>query len=268
MNLLNPPRLDKHAVKQSFNRYAASYNQSAALQAEVCLRLLERLDLINTNPEWVLDMGCGTGQALRTLSSKYPKAQLLSADISYQMLCQAKQQYGFFKRKYLLNADMDKIPLACDSVDLLFSNMALHWSNDLQAVFSEMKRVGRSGGYLMFTMLGVNSLTELRQSWSQIDTQSRVHQFADMHDVGDLMLSAGLSQPVMDSETITLEYDRFERLIDDIKKTGAVSAEKNRPRGLLTPRKIDRLKQAYESISFDGKCYKATIEVIYGHAWF
>ena len=71
MNLLNPPRLDKAAVKKSFNRGAAQYDKTAVLQSEVLNRLLQRLEYIKLSPELIVDLGCGTGQAVKPLLRRY-----------------------------------------------------------------------------------------------------------------------------------------------------------------------------------------------------
>ncbi len=268
MNLLNPPRLDKSAVKKSFNRCADQYDNSAVLQEEVLSRLIERLDYIKLQPELIVDLGCGTGAAIKPLRRQYKKAQIIALDMADEMLLQAKKKYSFFDRKWLINADMERLPLQDDCIDLIFSSLALQWSNDLAEGFREFKRIGRTGGLLMFTTFGVNTLKELRESWAQIDSSPRVHQFMDMHDVGDLMLTAGLSQPVMDMEEITMQYSNFKDLLSDLKSIGATNAEIGRQRGLMTASKLKRLQQAYEEIAYKDECYSATYEIVYGHAWF
>ena len=268
MNLLNPPRLDKSAVKKSFNRCAGQYDDRAVLQREVLKRLLERLQYIKIDPKLVVDLGCGTGQAIKMLRRQYSKANVLGLDLAHEMLAQSKKNFGLFDRKWLINADMEQLPLADGQVDVIFSSLAMQWSNDLGVTFKEFKRVGRPGGLLMFTTFGVNTLSELRRSWFEVDPSPRVHQFMDMHDIGDIMLSTGLSQPVLDMENITLEYARFEDLLTDLKSIGATNAEKNRSRGLLTANKLARLRAAYESFAFKNERYMATYEIVYGHAWF
>lgn len=268
MNLLNPPRLDKAAVKKSFNRCATEYDRSAVLQEEVLSRLLERLEYIKLQPETILDLGCGSGAAIKPLLKRYKKSTLVALDMADQMLAVSRKKYGLFDRKCLLNADMEQLPLKNDCIDLLFSSLALQWSNDLAQSMREFKRVGRAGGLLMFTTFGVNTLKELRESWSQVDASPRVHHFMDMHDIGDLMLSAGLSQPVMDMELLTLQYGSFKELLADLKSIGATNADNSRQRGLLTARKLSRLQKAYEQIAYEDGRYTATYEIVYGHAWF
>ena len=268
MNLLNPPRLDKSAVKKSFNRCAGQYDDSAVLQEEVLSRLLERLEYIKVEPELIVDLGCGTGSAIKPLRQRYKKSKLVALDMADEMLALSKKKFGLFDKKWLVNADMEHLPLKDACVDLMFSSLALQWSNDLEEGFKEFRRVGRPGGLLMFTTFGVNTLKELRDSWAQIDSSPHVHQFMDMHDIGDMLLSAGLSQPVMDMEEITMQFSHFRDVLSDLKSIGATNAEKGRQRGLMTAGKLKRLQQAYEQIAFDGGQYSATYEIVYGHAWF
>jgi len=268
VNLLNPPRLDKAAVKKSFNRCARHYDNCAVLQEEVLSRLVERLEYIKCDPKLIVDLGCGTGSAIKPLHRRYKKANVVALDMADEMLAMSKKKYGLFDRKWLVNADMEHLPLRDGCVDMIFSSLALQWSNDLAEGFKEFKRVGRQGGLLMFATFGVNTLHELRESWSQVDSSPRVHQFMDMHDIGDMMLAAGLSQPVMDMEEITLQYRCFNDLLSDLKSIGATNAEKGRQRGLMTAGKLKRLQQAYEQIAFNDNQYSATYEIVYGHAWF
>jgi malonyl-CoA O-methyltransferase len=267
-DLLRPPRLDKKAVRKSFNRSARNYDDSAVLQREVLSRLIERLHYIKLEPKLILDLGCGTGQGIKKLKKQYRKARIVALDLADEMLRCASSQFGLLDSRCLVNADMELLPLKDDCIDLVFSNLTLQWSNDLMRVFREFQRVGREGGLLMFTTFGVNTLKELRDSFSRIDPTPRVHQFEDMHDVGDMLLASGLSQPVMDMETITLEYELFSDLMSDLKSIGATNAENTRSRGLMTASRLKRLEQVYREEGFRNGRFQATYEVVYGHAWF
>jgi malonyl-CoA O-methyltransferase len=267
LDLLNPPRLDKHSVKKSFENAAKSFNHAAILHEEVLTRLLNRLQYIRHQPTTVIDIGCGTGRALSGLQKTYPQSKIVCLDLAYAMLGLARKQYGLLRKKRIVNSDMEKMPFAPGSFDLLFSNLALQWVNDLGATLNEFARIGQSGSLLMFSTFGPGTLNELRESWAEVDQNPHVHQFMDMHDVGDAMMAAGFSQPVVDSETIRLQYREFQQIFDDLKNTGASNADKGRSRGLLTPAKLKRLEQSYRRLGYDEEKYIASYEVVYGHAW-
>jgi malonyl-CoA O-methyltransferase len=216
----------------------------------------------------VLDLGCGTGQAIPPLRKRYRRARLIALDLAEGMLARARKRYGRFDRKWLINADFESLPLADDSIDLVFSSLSLQWSNDLAAALREFRRVGREGGLLQFTTFGVDTLRELKAAWSRVDDRPHVHEFLDLHDIGDMMLAARLREPVVDVETITLEYTDFMDLLRDLKGIGASNADAARCRGLYTPKRLRALEAAYRETGFDNGKYRARYEVVYGHAWF
>lgn len=267
MNLLNPPRLDKKTIKKSFNRSASTYNQAAVLQHEVLSRLAERLDYINLEPLTILDIGCGTGKGIKKLSKHYSKAKVIGLDLSFNMLQQCKGEFGLFKKTRLMSADMEALPIKDARVDLIFSNLAIQWVNDLELTLKEFKRIGRSGGLLMFTTFGPNTLWELNDSWQKLDNTPHVHRFIDMHDIGDILVGSGFAEPVMDSETITMQYPSFKDVLTDLKNIGANNADKQRSKGLMTPSKFKRLEGEYKKLGFKDDQYQASFEIIYGHAW-
>jgi len=93
----------------------------------------------------VLDVGCGTGGLLAAL--KRPRAKLAGADISPQMIAEAKKRLE--KTADLRVADSEKLPWKRGVFDLVVSTDSLHhWPNPLQA-FSEMRRVIKKGGHVV-----------------------------------------------------------------------------------------------------------------------
>jgi malonyl-CoA O-methyltransferase len=159
-------------------------------------------------------------------------------------------------------ADAGRLPLAHASVDFVFSNLVLQWSRP-QDVFAEAARVLPTGGLLMFSTLGPDTLKELRAAF---EGEARVHSFIDMHDLGDALVHAGFADPVMEMEVITLEYSRVDDLARDLKATGAQNALAERAHGLTTPRRWKAMTDRYEAHR-RGEALPATFEIVYGHAW-
>ena len=267
MDLLNPPRLDKKTVKKYFNRAAKSYDRDAILQEEVLNRLLQRLPYIRHLPETVVDIGCGTGKGIHGLQRIYPKARIYATDLAHEMLLLARSRYRWLAKKRLITADMEALPFRAQSFDLVFSSLALQWANDLRATLGEFARIAKPGALLMFSSFGPGTLQELARSWQALDDYPHVHRFVDMHDVGDAMLTAGFTQPVIDAETIRMEFDDFRALLDDLRNIGASNADVGRRRGLMTPAQLRRLEHSYREQGFENGKYVASYEVVYGHAW-
>jgi len=267
LDLLNPPRLDKQSVKKFFNRASKSYDNAAILQEEVRNRLLERLRYMRHQPQAVVDVGCGTGKAVRGLQKAYPRARVHAIDIAGQMLLQSRSNFRLLSKQRLITADMEQLPFAGQTFDLVFSSLALPWCNDLKATLDEFARVSRPGALLLFSSFGPGTLRELAVSWQELDSRPHVHRFVDMHDVGDAMMAAGFAQPVVDAEVIRMEYRDFRTLLDDLRNTGASNANVDRRRGLMTPAQLRRLEHGYREHGFEDGRFVASYEVVYGHAW-
>jgi len=266
---------NKRLIAQSFGLAAAHYDDVAVLQCQTGEELLERLSLVTLQPKRVLDLGVGTGRNLTLLAKRYPKAQLIAVDIATEMLQQAKQNHrkseGLIRwlptknKPIYIAGDAESLPLSDNSVDLVFANLALQWC-DPRMSFVEIQRVLRPDGLLMFTTLGPDTLTELRQAWAAVDDYSHVNLFYDMHDVGEAMMAAGLAEPVLDTDNYTLTYDNAMALMKDLKALGAHNVNMGRRRGLTGKRTIKQVSEAYEQFRHD-EFLPATYEVIYGHAW-
>jgi malonyl-CoA O-methyltransferase len=265
-------KIDKARVRASFDRAASTYDTAAVLQAEVRQRMLERLDLVRISPNLILDAGCGTGHASIALGKRFKQARVISLDIALGMLRQtARQESGIrrllgLSRQTRVCADIEQLPLASQSVELLWSNLAIQWCNDLDAAFTEAHRVLQPEGLLMFSTFGPDTLKELRQASAADPEHVHVSRFIDMHDIGDAIVRAGFSAPVLDVERFTLTYDDVLSVMRDLKAIGAHNAADGRPRGLLGKGFLQQLTENYEQFRSDGKL-PATFEVVYGHAW-
>ncbi len=259
------PLLEKRQVRLTFDRAADTYDDFAALQYEVADRLLERLDIINIDIRTVLDVGCGTGYCTRALGKHYKRAKIIGLDLAPAMVSRASQQHGRWRKGVYLAGDAESLPIASGSVDLVFSNLALQWC-DPDAVFSEFARVLRPGGTILFSTCGPDTLQELRQAWHEVNEKPHVHDFVDMHDLGDALMRAGLVEPVMDRENLLLDYADVAGVMKDLKGVGAHNVAPNRARGLSGKSTFTRFKTAYEAMANNGRI-PATYDAIYGHAW-
>jgi malonyl-CoA O-methyltransferase len=261
----------KRDARRAFERAAASYDAHAVLHREVGQRLFEHLDPIRIEPRRIVDLGCGTGPSFEAMGKRFPHAELIGLDFSTAMLGRARRRSGWFRRAFsssvarLVCADAERLPFAHGSVDFMFSNLALQWCRP-ELVFAEAARVLPTGGLLMFSTLGPDTLRELRAAFAGIDPAPHVHAFIDMHDLGDALVHAGFAEPVMEMEVLTLEYAALGDLVRDLKATGARNALAQRRRGLTTPRRWKRAVEAYEARRRDG-ALPATYEIVYGHAW-
>ena len=269
---MNEFDIDKRAVRRAFSRAALQYDAAAVMQREVCRRMLERLDYIKQKPATVLDVGSGTGWGTRQLGERYPAAQIVALDMAIGMLQAARGTSSWWGKLFsgketpYVCGDMEALPVKSQSMDMVWSNFALQWCNDLPATFVELQRVLKVDGLLMFSTFGPDTLKELRSAFQGVDGHNHLNRFADMHDIGDMLVAAGFGDPVMDMEYITLTYSDVKSVMQDLRSIGAHNATAGRATGMMGKNAWNRVLENYERMRRDGKL-PATFEVIYGHAW-
>jgi len=265
--------VDQRQVQRNFLRAAVAYDNASVLQREVGSRMLERLDYVRIEPQRVLDLGCGTGASLTALHQRYPKAQLLGADLSEAMLRAGRGQRSRLRwllpflrgnQTPLTAADAAALPFKSASIGFLWSNLMLHWLDDPLPALREMHRVLEVDGLLMFATFGPDTLKELRASFA--DGYIHTQRFADMHDLGDMLVACGFADPVMDMEVLTMTYGSLDDLFRDLRQSGASCAMQARRHGLMGRSTWQQMRAAYENLAQDGRL-PATFEVVYGHAW-
>lgn len=259
--------LDRRLVRAAFERAAPAYERHARVQAEVGERLLERLAPVRLAPRRILDAGAGTGLLARRLARSYRGARVLAVDLAEGMLREARRKAPRWRsRQGFVCADAERLPLPGACVELVLSNLMLQWFHEPAPVLAELARVLAPGGLLQFSTFGPDTLRELRESWAAADGHVHVHAFLDMHDIGDALVRAGFADVVMDAERLTFSYRQLGDLMQELRGLGARNVSAGRSPGLTGRRRLERVREAYESRRREGRL-PATFEVVYAHAW-
>jgi malonyl-CoA O-methyltransferase len=275
--------IDLPLVRRLFST-PARVAESDFLRREVSARMLERLLLVKIEPQRVLDAGCGEGADIAALQKRFVDAQIIGLDGAFNMVALAQERQlaaqsavnrlltkwlpsaGSGSAGNLACADFAQLPFAVNGLDMVWSNLALHWHPQPDRVFAEWRRVLRVEGLLMFSCFGPDTFKELRSAFEAVDAAPHTLPFVDMHDFGDMLVNAGFATPVMDMENITVTYDTPQRLLADLRAWGGNPLE-SRQRGLLGRAGYERLLKALEQArDADGKI-PLSFEVIYGHAF-
>jgi len=240
--------LNLRDVRRRFDRAATDFDTADFVHSTTREGLLARLSPMLIDARTIVDLGCATGAASRGLSRKFRRAHIISVDLSQQMLRQAQRKRSFFGRRSMLQANATALPLAGQSVDVVFANLLLPWISDPATLFTEIARVLRNEGLFVFSALGPDSLRELRQAWQSVANGVHVNRFLDMHDIGDAAVSA---------------YEKPQALFDDLTATGGRNSLLNRRRSLLGRAQFEAMTAALAGAG----ALTLDLELIYGHCW-
>jgi malonyl-CoA O-methyltransferase len=256
---LNEIPLDKKKVARSFSRAAATYDSVAQLQRDIGAQLFAQLPDGLAAQSLVLDLGSGTGFFTRQLAAKYPESQLVGLDIAEGMLHYAAQQQ---KEIAWLCSDAELLPIADNSVDLIFSSLAIQWCNNLPQLMTELARVLKPGGQLHIATLGLHTLHELKSAWQQVDNYVHVNRFQSSLDIVSAIKVAHLAVDAVQQENRVLYYERLSELTRELKALGAHNINTGKQEGLTSRSRLLAFKNAYE-LSRTAQGLPATYDVIY-----
>lgn len=253
-------------VRRRFDRAAGSFEKYDFVHAATREGLFARLEPIVIDAKTVVDLGCATGSACRPLAKRFRHAHIIALDLSANMLQEVRGKQSWFVRYSLLLANANAIPLADQCVDVVFANQLLPWIDDAATVFAEVARVLRQDGLFLFASLGPDSLAELREAWQSADAGIHVNRFPDMHDIGDAAVRAGLIDPVLDVDRLSVTYQDAGALFRDLTGCGARNSLADRNNALVGRARFDTMTAALERHRKDGTI-ELDLELIYGHCW-
>ena len=128
------------------------YLKYASERLRPALDLIARIEL--AAPRSVVDLGCGAGNVTRVLAERWPDAQVIGVDNSEEMLTKARETNGTLARIEWRFADLAAWAAAAvsGSIDLIFSNAALHWLDGHAELFPRLMDIVAPGGVLAVQM--------------------------------------------------------------------------------------------------------------------
>ena len=249
---------DKRQVAASFSRAAASYDSVAELQRDVGTQLLERLPAGFVPSRW-LDLGCGTGYFTRALASRFTRSSGVALDIAEGMLNHARPLGG---AEHFIAGDAERLPLQDASLELIFSSLAVQWCADFETVLGEAFRALKPGGIFAFASLCTGTLSELRESWQQVDGLVHVNRFREFARYEQLCAASGMRIVALENRPHVLHYPDVRSLTHELKALGAHNLNPGRPGGLTGRARILGLIEAYERFR-QASGLPATYQVVY-----
>ena len=228
---------DKRLVAASFSRAAPRYDRVAGLQRRIADQLSAWLS--DEPVERVLDLGSGTGYANPWLSAR--TEQLLNIDLAEGMLDFARSRGCVGSH---IAGDAEALPLADATVDLIWSSLALQWSEQPEALISELCRVVRPGGRILISTLGPSTLFELRDAWAAVNQQQHVNQFISPTEWLNFSTELEL---VRHQQSAEVEYyAEVGQLLRELRTLGAHNVNPERRQGLGGQAELKAMMQHYQ----------------------
>lgn len=236
--------LDKKQMRRAFNAATKTYDEAADWQKNVGDMLLDYIDQLQPTHKTILDLGAGTAYLAHQLQQRHSGNQYIALDIAEKMVCFSKQH---LTQTWFVCADAENLSLRTGCVDMVMSNMVLHWCQSLEKTLQEQHRVLTSDGLLIFSILGPQSLRSLKNAWEYIDQHTHVNSFPNALMIQHACRSAGFQLLQFERHEIKKYYENVYELMHHLKATGAKNASSNRPKGLTGKQKIKQLNKQYQN---------------------
>lgn len=232
---------EKMLVRGAFARAASRYDAVADFQREAGARLLAE-SRVESAPQCVLDAGCGTGHGVQLMAQRWPGAQIIALDFAAPMLGCLPQGLPTLP----VCGDIESLPLASASVDLVWSSLAMQWC-DTGRVVREFLRVLRPGGHLAATTLGPGTFTELRRAFVGVDEFRHTSDFIEETPLRFTLLDAGCNRLKLQRREMQRHYPDLRSLLASVRELGAnhVAASNRRP-GMMGKAAWRRFVDNYE----------------------
>ena len=245
------PGVDKSAIGKAFGRAAATYDDYAALQRITGDRLREIAGMPAAGD--LLDAGCGSGWYSRCFSAAGYRVTAL--DISTEMLRYARQQQSAAD---YLQADLDALPFRAGSFDVIWSNLALQWSNQLRQAVYQLRSALRPAGQLRFSTVAAGSLPEVDQAWQSVDGTAHTNSFLTVQQIAQAVCGYGIR---LIHEPVTLHFPSARAALWSLKGVGAGHLHQRTKSLPLTRQRLALLDAGWPK---ETEGYRLSYQIVYG----
>lgn len=227
----------KQRIAASFGAAADGYERAAVLQRHAARRLAERVfDLPLPSRFRVLEVGAGTGLLTRLLLDRLGGREWVVTDLSEEMLKVCRQSLGPASNLTFRRMDGEK-PDVDGPFDLIVSNLAFQWFDDLEGALARLATLLAPGGHLAFTTMARDSAREWRRAHACLGLHCGTPVYPALRELQAAWPAGGEGR--FEDEHFVRHYHGARAFVRSLKRTGAmVASDDHRP---LSPASFRRL---------------------------
>lgn len=114
------------------------------------------------------------------------------------------------------------------SLDMVISNLSLHWVNDLPGCFKTIMKSLKPDGVFIASFFGGDTLFELRSSLQLAELERKgglsahISPFIQVQDIGMLLQQAGFKMLTIDTDELVIGYPSMFELMYDLKGKSSI----------------------------------------------
>jgi len=211
-------------VSSEFSKYAQSYDAYNIIQERVAQKLLS---LVKGKPEYILDLGCGSGALVKKIGWRYKK--FIGVDFAPKMLeIHPKSNnieciYGNFNDNMLFET------LLTYKFEYILSASALQWATNIEETFKKIQMLDAPVALAIFTANTFQTLYKTASLEPLLPSREYLQRLQEKYFDADFEIV-----------TYRLDFENVREMFRYIKRSG-VSGSRN----LLSYKEMKKLMDTY-----------------------
>ena len=218
-------------LKESFDRASSQYDCHCDLQKNIGTTLIHLLTIQRKEYPHVIDLGCGTGFITNQLATCIQYKSFHAIDFSDAMIAHTKSQLSF-PISYGIG-DFDHLPMKGDGFDLIFSNMALHWSKNLNQTLENIPNQLNHGGMIAISL-------PLRGSLQEMQSHFAINPFPEIASLITILQKTHCQLLHVNVKSYVLSFQSTYHALKSIKQIGSRLISQRPQMGLMSQSLINK----------------------------
>ncbi len=235
----------KNKVKKRFSKAASTYDKYADTHRQIVSYLISKT-AVHTTKGNILDLGSGTGLLTEQIQNLNISSDILSLDLSFEMLSTQKEKNLSAKKvPLLIQGDIDNLPLIENSFDLIVSSTALQWS-DINYIPELITNTLKKNGQFSLAIISSGTfklLREVKQDITGEITNNFLPHFQSLKE--SFLNKKSLNITSSERHTFIATYKTIDELITAISSLGIGESNDRK----LTDSELKKFKKNYQEMS-------------------
>ena len=265
---LNPFDPEKKIKIIRRNRIAKNYVKYNFLKKHSLKSFIYKFKNLNKNFNLTLELGTHGGELTKEINGFDNIKKSVVSDISIEMLGSVVS-----KDVLKINLDEDNLPFKENVFDGIFSCLYFSHNNNFKNLLIQLQNILKNNGFLLISVFGQKTLMELKKIFAETEIKflngisPRVNNFFDIKTLGDLILSLGFINPVVETETIQVKYKSIYKLINDLRGMGETNVMVGRTKKMHSRILFSEVEKSYFRQSENQSEIIASFEIITLSCW-
>ncbi|MHB1661299.1 MAG: methyltransferase domain-containing protein [bacterium] len=240
--------IDKHRVKKNFSNaknydnFTSYHNLTLAMISRTIKNFFANYSAQNGNCNKkcamnILDIGCGTAQGYFAVKDALPTGSFnyFGLDFAIGLLNEAGRKLKLSNKKalasntYLICGDAESLPLKYKKFDVVFSNMTVHWLNNIDIFLNKCNYILKDGGVIILSFLISGTLRELEENFKS--EYIKLHTFPELEYINGKINKTGLKIEYSEILEYIETAESSAQLLKRINMLGAKNAVNGKTRG-------------------------------------